>query len=309
MQLEDLERFAAVVEAGSFTAAAAILAESPRQLSRRVARLEAELGVVLFHRTTRSLRPTAEGNRWYADVRPALDRIQDATDAIRPGASVRGRVRVQVPTLLIDEALAWCRGALGDHPELDIDLLVGDRSDDLLGRGIDVCLSGVAPSGATVRVRRLGRTRAWLCAHRSYIDAHGQPRSPDELIDHACLRFVGAGTTLQRHWRLSHDDGRTVEAPVGGRLACNDSRTLLTALVSGLGIGPLTAVLGSGADASLVRVLDGWTFSGADLYLAFAPGRGRRVAVRFVADALTALTRQVIFGLQPSDLSPDSVRR
>lgn len=293
LRIQDLERFAAVIEAGSFTAAGRALDESPKQLSRRISLLEASLGTRLFHRTTRSLRPTAEGTRWYADVRLALDRLHEATAEIRPGALVQGRVRVQIPTLFMDEVLAWWATAEAAHPGLSLDLLIGDRADDLLGRGIDVCLSGVAPVGATVRVRRVGLARPTLYARADYLQRHGSPSEPEDLRQHECLRFVGP--TPQHRWTLTHDDGARVEVAIGGRLACNDSRALLRALWLGLGIGPLAAapppVPGA---APLIPVLPGWGLGGIEMWLALAPGRGQLSAVRYVADALAALTTRIL---------------
>lgn len=293
IKVRDLQRFAAVVEAGGFTLAAGALGESPKQLSRRIGQLEEQVGTRLFHRTTRSVRPTPEGSLWYADVRAVLDRLQDATEAIRPAQALVGRVRVQVPTLFVDAVLDWASEQLVAHEGLSLDLLVGDRSDDLLGRGIDVCLSGVPPEGATVLVRQVGTARPVLAAHPAYLERRGAPERPEDLAQHECLRFVGPDP--QTRWPLTHEDGRRIEVPVAGRLACNDSRTLLNALLQGMGIGPLTAAVVRGrGDHALEVVLPGWSLGGISLYLALAPGRHRLWPVRYVADELAAVAGRMV---------------
>lgn len=290
IKVRDLQRFAAVIEAGSFTSAAAAMGESAKQTSRRVAALEKQLGTRLFHRTTRLVKPTVEGTTWYVDVRSALDRLQEATDAIRPSSDLAGLVRIQVPTLLIDVVQDWCAQQMDLHPGLCFDVLVGDRSDDLLGRGIDLCLSGVPPSGATLLVRKIGSTQPKLAAHVDYLDRNGRPRSVADLVDHTCLRFVGP--VPQTHWVLTHTDGRTQTVPLGGRFACDDSRSLRRGLLTGMGIGPALPPFQLPEEQQLEVILPQWTFQAFSAYLALAPGRSRLPVVRYVADELVRLAQE-----------------
>lgn len=297
IKVRDLQRFAAVIEAGSFTGAAAALDETAKHLSRRVASLEEQLGTQLFYRTTRSVRPTIEGTTWYVDVRAILDRLQEATDAVRPSQDLSGLVRMQVPTLFIDDVHDWCCEQLALHPGLSFDLLVGDRSDDLLSRGIDLCLSGIAPSGATLLVRKIGSGHPKLAAHPEYIARRGVPMSPADLVNHECLRFVGP--TPQSHWVLTHVSGHSETVPIGGRFACNDSRILQRALHSGMGVGPASTPQQVGTPDVVLRVLlPEWTFGAFPIFLALAPGRSRLPAVRYTADALVRLTQEAIFARQ-----------
>lgn len=284
VQLRDVARFAAVVEAGGFTAAARILGESTKQVSRRIARLEAELGVRLLHRTTRSVHPTPEGREWYGAARQALDALEGASERLRP-SQTEGRVRVQVPTLFVDMVIDWLGELMEHHPGLHIDLLVGDLADDMLALGLDVALTAVPPSNAGVLLKRLGAAAPLLAAHPDYLARHGTPSEPRALAAHECLRFYS--DRGQSEWPLLHDDGTLERVPVGGRLASNDSRTLLRALESGMGIGPLL-----GTDwGELVRVLPGWRMAGIDMFLAVAPGRRRVARVRTVVNGLEAIAR------------------
>ncbi|MCO4773989.1 MAG: LysR family transcriptional regulator [Deltaproteobacteria bacterium] len=267
--------------------------ETAKQLSRRIASLEAHLGTRLFYRTTRSVRPTPDGEAWYADVRTVLERLDEATDAISPTHQLQGLVRVQVPTLLSEIVQAWCGRQLAIHPGLSFVLLVGDRSDNLLARGVDLCVSGVPPTGATLLVRKLGSLRSQIMAHTDYLDRRGRPESPSDLIHHDCLRF--AGPSPQNHWVLNRSDGLAQTVPIGGRMACNDSRILYRCLLQGFGIGPAPELPeGSPGHRGLERVLPDWSFEAFSLYLVLAPGRSRHPSVRYVADALARIGQDVI---------------
>ena len=293
IKVRDLQRFAVVVEAGSFTGAAHALDETAKQVSRRISGLEDHLGTRLFHRTTRSMRPTADGEAWYAEVRQVLDRLDEATTSLSPSQRLSGLVRLQVPTLLSDTVQAWCGEQLARHPELSFVLLVGDRSDNLLARGVDLCVSGIPPTGSTLLVRKLGSIQSQMMAHVDYLDRRGRPEQPSDLIHHDCLQF--AGPDVQDHWVLHRRDGLAQTVPIGGRMACNDSRILYRCLFDGFGIGPAPMRLGDAPEQRLLeRVLPEWSFEAFPIFLVLAPGRNRHPSVRYVADALARICQDII---------------
>lgn len=287
VRLGDLTRFAAVIEAGGFTAAARILGESTKKVSRRIAALEAEVGLRLLHRTTRSVRPTPEGLVWYQSARNALDVLEQAAGQTRPGDANAGKVRVQVPTLFVDPVIDWVAEIMLTHPGLEVDLIVGDLAEDMLSLGLDIVLTAVPPHNAGVVLRSLGTASPKLRAHADYLARAGVPTRPEHLATHSCLRFHTE--RAQTHWLLVHDDGTSLEVAVGGRLACNDSRTLLRALTMGMGIGPDPA-----GRPDLVHVLPGWRMAGIEMFLAIAPGRRRLARVRTIVDGLEAIARRAI---------------
>ncbi|MCO4745407.1 MAG: LysR family transcriptional regulator [Proteobacteria bacterium] len=297
VRLRDLERFATVIEAGGFTAAGRVLGETTKQVSRRVALLEEELGLRLLHRTTRSVQATPEGADWYQSARQALDALEAAVVRQSPSAGPQGRVRIQVPTLFVDAAVDWLASLMSDNPRLEVDLIVGDLAEDMLAMGLDLVLTAVPPRNAGVVLKRLGRASPALVAHPSYLERAGTPRVPAELARHECLRFHAERP--QTHWPLAHRDGTLIEVAVGGRLACNDSRTLLRALHAGMGIGPE-----SSSDATgLVAVLDGWRLAGIDMYLAVAPGRRKLPRVRVLSDGLEAIARNTLAAVRAAHAS------
>lgn len=285
LRLGDLQRFVAVHESGSFTAAATGLDETPKQLSRRIAVIEEAVGTRLFHRTTRSVRPTPEADAILEPIVEAIEALRRAATSLRQADTLSGRVRLQVPTLFLDGVQAWTAHQMVHNPELSFEVLVGDHADDLVKRGVDICLTGVAPTGATVRVRRVAMGSPPLAAHASYITRHGLPERPEDLAEHECLRF--AGPQVQTRWALVHPQEGRVEVPVRGRFASNDSRALAMALESGMGIGPVNDLDRN----DLVEVLPGWRFDPLPLYIALTPGRRRLARIRHTAEALETIAR------------------
>lgn len=283
VSLGDLRRLVTVADAGSFTGAARRLGEPPRHVSRRIARLEAELGERLFHRTTRSLHTTPAGELWVASARRTLTDLDHVADGL--DSSPSGRVRVQVLSLLAAPMVEWVKVGLVQYPQLQVELLIADDLEHWAERGLDVAITGLEPSSSDLVVRRAGQVRGLLAASPAYVARWGAPQSPSELASRACLRF--RGPTTQTHWTLVDDQGERVEVPVSGRFASDDSRVLLDALRAGCGIGLATAeeVQRSG----LVRLLPGWSFAPFDLRIVLAPGVRRLARVRVVVDALDAI--------------------
>lgn len=280
LRVADLLRVARVFEHRGFTAAARSLGESTKQVSRGVARVEEALGATLFHRSTRQVVPTDEGEATYPHLRRVLDTLDHVADTLGPGDALDGRLRIQVMTLFADAAMAWVDGMLRESPRLEVDLLVRDRVEDMVGEGLDVALMAERPADGAVIVRRLGRASAPLGAHTAYVSRHGLPSGPEDLVHHACLRF--GERDRQDTWPLVDPDGHLHAAPVGGRLLCNDSRLLQRGLQLGMGIGP---VLEQTAD--VVPVLPGWRFGPLELHLAIAPGRRHLARVRLAVEGLT----------------------
>ncbi len=167
----------AVVEAGSMARAAEALALTPSGVGRAVARLEARVGVRLLERTTRTMTLTDEGRRFYEEVGPHLDGIEQA--AIRASGAagvVRGRLRVNVDPFFSRVVLAGQLVTFLDkHPEVRLELIMRDHVGDLIADGFDLALRfGNPPSGALV-ARKLVETRILTVASPEYIARHGSP--------------------------------------------------------------------------------------------------------------------------------------
>lgn len=252
MPLPDLDILVAVVELGSLTAAGEQLGLPRATLSRRLSRLEDQLGTRLVHRTTRRITPTEAGLMLYQRARPIIEAVAAATDAVRAGDGVpRGLLRVTVPP---DSGLSGLFAAFLDaHPGVQLQVFATTRHVDLVAEGVDVALRAGTLRGASLVSRRLYRLRMIAVASRSYAEQRGLPADPSELVDHACLVRFEHGERPRRQWPLR--DGSTVA--VHARYASNDLRMLLGAVRIGAGIAllPQPAIAHALDTGALVAVL------------------------------------------------------
>lgn len=290
ISLGDLKRVVQVADSAGFSSAARALGESPKQVSRRIAKVEANLALRLFHRSTRQLHITAEGALFVQAARDSLLRLGQVQEQLSHGPS--GRVRVQVLSLVVQPVLRWVRQAMDTHPKLEIDLRIGDQVKDWTAEGIDLALSGVPPTQAGLVHRTLPCPAARLACTPDYAQRWGLPRSPAELREHSCLLF--SSERVNRDWLLENSQGVAQRVQVGGRFSSADSRALRSAMLTGCGIG-----LRMPADrpTGLVDVLPDWHVPMPPLYLIFAPGRRTLTRVRVVAQALESILGQAVMSL------------
>jgi len=234
---------AAVVESGSFVRAAEALGLSPSGVSRALSRLEKRVGVRLIERTTRSLRLTDEGLRFYELVSPHLNGITEAA-ALASGAAnaVRGRLRVNVDPFFSRIALASpVAGFLARYPELSLELIMRDDAGDLVADGFDLAVRfGQPPAGSFVG-RQLLQTRILTVASPAYIKKHGKPETPGDVVNHERILFYNAVAGRPFEWEFRRDL-EVIEIKPAGRLMVSDVGTMLTACLAGAGIAQVMAL-------------------------------------------------------------------
>lgn len=229
--------FARVVQASSFTGAAAMLGLSKSVVSARISALEARLGVRLLHRTTRSLSLTADGARLYeqcAKLVAAADEARAALDSTF--REPEGVVRVTVPVGMgLWHMPAIVREARALHPRLVLDVSLSDHHVDIVAEGFDVAIrvaERLEPS--TLVARRMGRERMIVCASPAYLEKHGEPSSPEELARHNCLRLG----SLARAWTF-RSGRQTSTVTISGSLITDNIVMLRQAVIDGIGIARL----------------------------------------------------------------------
>jgi DNA-binding transcriptional LysR family regulator len=285
---------AAVVEAGSFAKAAELLGLSPSGVSRAVARLENRVGVRLLDRTTRSLRLTAEGARFYEDVIPHLEGIEDAAGIASGSANqVRGRLRINVDPFFSGLVLAPHLPVLcAKYPELEIEIYTRDAIGDLVSDGMDLSVRfGVQPASSMV-ARLLLETRILTVASPAYLKQRGQPRRPEDLIHHQCLQFRDSQTGHPFEWEFQR--GRTV-VPIttSGQILLTDVNTMLTTCLAGAGIAQVMALgvqtyLDNG---QLVELFPDWPGEVFPLYAVHPSRRNPAAKVRAFIEFCLEMTR------------------
>ncbi len=281
VDLNHVALFVKVVETGSFSTAARALGVPKSTISRQIARLEADLGARLLHRTTRRLELTALGRRYYDEVRDGLERLASATDHVSATQAVpSGTIRVAAPVEMgARQIMEIVPEFLRTYPEVAVELVLHDGIVDLVAERIDVAFrTGRMPSSSLV-ARKLGPARRLLVASPSYLAARGTPRRLADLHAHDCIVFgptVDAAT-----WRLDGPDGR-VEIRVRGRLAVDAARAALLAACAGVGVALLPdGVVREDLDAGRLRqVLPRYAVEGGGLYLVYPSRRHPSSALR-----------------------------
>lgn len=288
--LNDWRYFAAVHEAGGFSAAARALGLPKSRLSRRVAGLEARLGVRLLHRSTRRLVLTDIGRAVLAHAQ-ALLREAGAAEALARAQQLEpaGVVRLSMPTEMLDTPVGdVVLACLHQLPKVSIETVLTSRRVDLLAEGLDIAIRVRAPDDEDPQwsTLRLGPTQALLVASPALVAERGAPDHPSALAGWPALGPVG--TDRRIHWRLVGPSGQTVDASAAARLSCEQFRMRLRAAESGLGV---TLVPHEFAKASidagrLAVVLPGWAPPASTLQAVYVTQRGLSPAVRAVLDAL-----------------------
>lgn len=293
--LDELRAFAAVYETGGFTAASRRLVLTTNAVSLRVQRLEDDLGVRLFVRTTRSVVPTEEGRTFYERIARLLADLDEAEEEVRStSGELRGSVRIALPgALATAPLLARLRELLDEHPQLSVQTCVKSGVVDLVAEGADISVVVGQPPETTFVGRLLGQVKWVLAAAPSYLDAHGRPRVPIDLRGHRCLRLLASPP--QDEWTLLDRRGRELVVQVRGGYEADDSRALGDATYAGLGIGvrPAGECARAQREGRLERVLPGYRFQPLDVYALIAKGRVRVPRVAACLESLRAAVSEL----------------
>ena len=289
-KLNAISTFLRVAEAGSFSAAARQTGIKQSAVSQQIAALEESLGVVLLHRTTRTMKLTEQGERYRRDMLLVLDAMGEAERRLHPvDHSVQGRVHVQLPSGLGQIILPHLLGLQRLHPELQLMISLDDRLADLVTEGVDVAirLSSEPPQAHAARV--LARIEAALFAAPGFQAVH----AVSELATLPHVRF--SGIPLDAPLRLISGE-ETVEINVNTVFRANTSDALLQALASGIGIGGLQRPLAARAlqAGTLVPVLPDWRLPDRFLYAVYPDARFIPQRVRKVVSVIEQLLPEII---------------
>lgn len=234
--VSDSAVFCAVVEKGSFTAAAAALELSKGAVSKYVSRLESRLGVRLLNRTTRRLSLTEAGEAFYQRATRAIAELAEAErEAADHAGRPRGHLRVSAPTFYGSEMLARQLGEFHRrYPDISMELVLENRFVDLVRERFDVALRISAPRDSSLVMRRLAEIPIVTCAAPAYLERQGRPEAPADLRRHACLIYTLA--PRPQEWIFVGAEGRRYSVTVDGPFRFNDDHVQRAAALDGLGI-------------------------------------------------------------------------
>ena len=280
MELEDLRTFIAVADAGGLSPAARRLGVSKSIVSRRIFRLEEALGVQLLARTTRGACLTESGLIFREHACRVCSEMDSALEAVLPAGELRGRLRIAAPLSLGSTHFAPVFAELArKHPHLQVQAAYGDRFVDVVAEGFDCAVRvGHLPDSNLV-ARRVASMRAKLVASPDYIQRHGSPGTPDELLIHEAL-LQGTET-----WRLM-DGPRVITVRPQGRFKADNADALAAAVVAGLGIAKLPdALTETYPPGVLIPVMPQFPVAPCGVYVIRPPGQLVR-KVRVLTDLL-----------------------
>jgi DNA-binding transcriptional LysR family regulator len=276
-RLAALEIFVRVVDTGSFSAAARYQRIGQPAASKAVVQLEEWLGVSLLMRSTRSLVPTEAGRIFYERAKRTVEEAEEAVLAARGNAyGLSGKLRVStsvcfgrlhvIPNLSV---------FLAEHPDLDIELVLDDRHLDLVNEGIDVALRMGAMPDSNMTARRITEGRRIVVATPAYLQRHGTPTSPGELVSHQAIIYTpGGGGASWTSWTFRKATAE-VSVVLQGRLKVTAAEGLREAVNCdmGLAVSPVWNFSPELRSGKVVAILDDWSLPPTNLSAVYPTGR------------------------------------
>jgi DNA-binding transcriptional LysR family regulator len=291
-----VELFVAAVEAGNFSRAASRLGLTPAAVSRAIGRLEAELGLRLFRRTTRQMRLTSEGQLYFERCRQALGLIEQAERELTERQETpRGLVRLSVPTTYgHSRALPALARLLDSHPDVSLEIDVSNRNVDFVTEGYDLAIRAGELADSELVAHRLEEATLGVFASPDYLARRGTPRSADDFARHILIGFVRPSSGRIMPWLFRRPDGTQFAVTPADAVRCSDD-FLGCLTMARHGAGLLQAfhflVEEDLARGTLVELLRGLAGRSRPFTLLQAPRRTPTAAVRVVVDALLADAR------------------
>jgi len=282
LDIEELRTFVEIADAGGVSPAARRLGVSKSIVSRRLLRLEQELGVLLVARTTRGAALTEAGATFRDYAARACAEIDVARETILPTGELCGRLRIAVPITLGTTHLAPVLARMARlHPQLHVHASYSDRFVDLVAEGFDCAIRVGYLQDSDLIARRIGPIYGKLVASPDYIQAHGAPESPDELITHQALM---QGTEA---WQFMNGD-KFVAVNPQGRFKADNAVALAAAALAGLGIAwlPDRVTDEHVASGALVPIMTRYPTPPAAAYVVRPPGRHPERKVRALTELL-----------------------
>ncbi len=282
MDIEDLQTFMAVADAGGVSPGARRLGVSKSIVSRRLFRLEEQLGVQLLARTTRGAALTEAGVTFRDHAARVCAEIDLAREAILPTGDLHGQLRIAAPLSFGTTHLAPVLAELARrHPLLNVISCYSDRFVDIIGEGFDCAVRVGYLSDSNHIARRIGPIRGRLVASPAYIKEHGAPETPDDILRHQAL-LQGTET-----WYFIDGDKKVPIHPQG-RFKADNGAALAAAAIAGLGIATLPDFLTEVAlkSGALVPVMSRFPVPEAGIYIVRPPGRHPSRKVRVLTELL-----------------------
>lgn len=275
-----LSTFICVTEAGSFSSAARLLGQTQSQVSKMIRRLEEEFKVTLFHRTTRKITLTEEGQNLLIHAKAIIERFNIAEEDLQGHQSEpKGKIRLLtsngVGRSVVIEIIAKF---LHHYPHIQIDHVVSDQFINLVENQIDVAIWVGILKDSTLRARKIGLIRPITAATPAYLEKHGTPKEPEDLMNHNCINFTKLGqfTGLghRNTWQYQDKDGNLKNIDVRGNYQVDQSSFTAKAAMLDIGIykGPSYLFFDMLKTGELIEILSEYEFETFPIYLLYHAG-------------------------------------
>jgi LysR family transcriptional regulator for bpeEF and oprC len=285
--------FAEAARRSSFAGAARELGLTASAVAKSVARLEQDLGVRLFHRTTRKLALTSDGQALFARCERIVDEMQALRDeAAGTRAEPSGRLRLNVPITLgkrlIVPALAELRRK---HPRIQVEVSFTDRYADLVAEGLDAAVRVGALKDSSLVSRRIGQQQFVVVAAPRYLKRCGTPSRPTDLAEHVCMAFRVPSSGRPFPWQL-RDGRRVLPWAPGAEIVMDDGEALVAAAVAGMGLAQVPDYMAADelARGRLVEVLGMASPPPVPISIVYLHARGMTPRLRALIDVLAPAT-------------------
>lgn len=288
VDLMDVLAFVRVVETGAFARAAERMGISKSIVSRRVARLEEELGAKLLARSAQGAQPTDIGEAYFARASNVLAELEAARETVAEAVTqIAGPIRLSGPLTFGTEYLAPALAEFASrHPRIELDVSLEDRMVDLVGGGYDLAVRIGTLADSALIARKIAPVRAAVLASPGYLKQRGRPDHPRDLSGHDLLLYGHSGGSQQWRFRVG---GRWEYVRGEARLRANNGTMLRDAAVAGLGIVILPTFIASPAIAAgtLEVILADYPLEESGLYAVMPPGRATTARVRALVEFLS----------------------
>jgi DNA-binding transcriptional LysR family regulator len=293
--IEQYFAFAQTARRASFAAAARDLGTSPSTVAKSVARLEAALGVKLFHRTTRRVNLTADGERLFRRCERVLAEVEDLrAEAAGVRAAPSGTLRIDLPiTYGRRVVMPLLAAVVQRHPELKLDVRLQDSYADIVRDGLDLAVRAGALNDSTLVARRIDWQQLIVVASPAYLAERGTPRRITDVPRHDVIVFRQPSSGRPRPWQL-RQGGRAVELQPEPRAQVNDGEGMVAAAAMGLGLAQIPDYMASDelARGAVVEVLASLRPAAMPISVVMPSSRLLPPRGRGVVDALETLRQR-----------------
>jgi len=291
--ISGLQTFIRVIETGSFSAVAREANTSQSAVTRHIAQLEEHFGVRLFHRTTRKLSLTDDGQDLVSRARHLLEVAADMEDIVgRARATPTGLVRIGIPVAAALLLVGDFGALLKQHPGLAVELVIEDRMDDLVAARLDVALRFGQSTDTSLVSRAIATLGAAAVASPAYLERHGAPAHPSDLAKHTCI--VSDVVQGSAHWTFRGPTG-PVDVEVMGPFRCENQLVVRRAALAGNGIALLNEplIVDDVRESRLYRLLPDYTTARRQAFVVYPSRRHLPPRTRVVIDFLVERFKDV----------------